>query len=74
MPGSTIRIKASGGGEFDCYVAAPKGGRAPGVILACSVIGVDDDLKGIADRFAQAVQLEAGLAGFIIGIPKISGS
>lgn len=63
MPGSDIRIKASGGGEFDCYVAAPKSGRAPGVILACSVMGVDDDLKGIADRFAEA--------GFVVAAPDL---
>ncbi len=48
-----IRIAAAGGGEFDCYCAAPDGGSVPGVIIMCTIFGVDDDLRGIVDDLAS---------------------
>ena len=54
MAGSTIKIRSSGGGEFDCYLALPAGGdKAPAVVLACAIVGVDQDLRDIADEFAS---------------------
>jgi len=54
MTGKHIRIRASGGGgEFDCYLAAPEGGtRVPAVVLASAIHGVDGDIRAIADEFA----------------------
>ncbi len=53
MSGKTINVRASGGGEFDCYLAVPAGGgKAPAVVLASAVHGVDQDVRGIADEFA----------------------
>jgi carboxymethylenebutenolidase len=53
MPGQTIKIRCSGGGEFDCYLALPESpSRTPAVVLACAIIGVDKDLRDIADEFA----------------------
>jgi len=49
-----IRIRASGGGEFDCYLVTPDGsGKAPAVVLASAVHGVDADVRAIADVFAS---------------------
>lgn len=54
MSGKPIKVRASGGGEFDCYLAAPAGGgKAPAVVLASAVHGVDQDVRGIADEFAS---------------------
>jgi carboxymethylenebutenolidase len=64
MPGTTIRVQASGGGTFDCYLALPAGGDpTPAVVLACSIDGVDADHRQIADEFAAA--------GFIAAAPDL---
>jgi carboxymethylenebutenolidase len=59
MPGTTITIRATEGGEFDCYLAMPAGDKAPAVVLACSIDGVDADLRQIADEFAAAGSIAA---------------
>lgn len=49
-----IRIRASGGGEFDCYLVTPESDRkVPAIVLASAVHGVDKDIRGIADEFAS---------------------
>jgi carboxymethylenebutenolidase len=54
MNGRTIKVRSSGGGEFDCYVATPHaGGKVPAIVLASAVHGVDADLRAIADEFAS---------------------
>jgi carboxymethylenebutenolidase len=53
MQGKNVKIRSSQGGEFACYVAAPGGGaKAPAIVLACAVHGVNDDIRAIADEFA----------------------
>src|SRR5215472_10310008 len=53
MQRSNVKIRSSMGGEFDCYIAAPDlGARAPAVVLASAVHGVNQDLRAIADEFA----------------------
>jgi carboxymethylenebutenolidase len=48
-----IRIRSSEGGEFDCYLVTPDpGGKAPAIVLASAVHGVDEDVRAIADEFA----------------------
>jgi carboxymethylenebutenolidase len=60
MNGSDIRIRASGGGEFDCYLAAPAGAaKVPAVVLASAIHGVDADVRAIADTFAARGYLAA---------------
>ena len=61
MAGKHVKVKSSaGGGEFDCYVAAPAGGgKAPGVVLASAVHGVTADIRDIADAFAAQGYLAA---------------
>ena len=55
MAGTTIKVRSSDGGEFDCYLNVPAGAeKMPAVVLACAVYGVDKDLRDIADEFAAA--------------------
>ncbi len=64
MPGKTVKIRATEGGEFDCYLAQPAGGdKVPAVVLACAVHGVDADIRQIADEFAGH--------GFIAAAPDL---
>lgn len=59
-----IQVRASGGGEFDCYVTAPEGGKkVPAIVLASAIHGVDKDLRGIADAFAEK--------GFLAAAPDL---
>jgi len=54
MPGNDIKIRASEGGEFDCYLVTPTSERkVPAVVLASAVHGVNKDLRDIADEFAS---------------------
>ena len=48
-----VRIRSSQGGEFDCYLAAPRtGAKVPAIVLASAVHGVNEDLRAITDEFA----------------------
>ena len=54
MQRKDIKIKSSGGGEFDCYMALPDTKeRVPGIVLAAAIHGVDADLRAITDEFAS---------------------
>jgi carboxymethylenebutenolidase len=64
MSGKTIKIRSSGGGEFDCYLATPKeDAAAPAMVLASAVHGVDADIRAIADEFAAD--------GYIVAAPDL---
>ena len=53
MDAKNIRIRSSEGRDFDCYLVLPRSGaKAPAVVLASAVHGVNDDLRAIADEFA----------------------
>lgn len=54
MSGSDVSVRTSDGTWFDCYVTLPESVRlTPAVVLACSIDGVDTDLRGIADAIAS---------------------
>jgi carboxymethylenebutenolidase len=64
IKGKDIKISASGGGEFDCYMAHPEiTGKLPAVVLASAIHGVDADVRAIADEFAAR--------GFIAAAPDL---
>src|ERR1700691_6334316 len=64
MSGKDVKIRSSGGGEFDCYLAIPKTDTpVPARVLASAIHGVDADIRGIADEFAAA--------GFIVAAPDL---
>lgn len=49
---SDINIAATGGGEFDCYLALPASGSNPALVIMASIFGIDEDVRGIADDLA----------------------
>jgi carboxymethylenebutenolidase len=54
MPGTTLKIRARDGGEFDCYLATPASdGKVPAIVLASAVHGVDKDVRELADELAS---------------------
>lgn len=55
-----IRIDATGGGAFDCYVAAPDTGPAPALIIMSSIFGVNEDVRGAIDDLAAKGIIGAG--------------
>lgn len=60
MPAKNIKIRSTGGGEFDCYLATPAGsGKVPAIVLTSAVHGVDADMRAIADQFAARGYLAA---------------
>ena len=65
MAGTTIKIRSSNGGEFDCYLSLPAGGtdKVPAIVLAAAVHGVDKDIRALADEFASH--------GFIAAAPDL---
>ncbi|MEI6321211.1 MAG: dienelactone hydrolase family protein, partial [Pseudomonadota bacterium] len=64
MPVQDLRIKATGGGEFDCHLALPAApGKAPAIVLAAAVHGVDEDIRSIAAEVASM--------GFIAAAPDL---
>jgi carboxymethylenebutenolidase len=64
MSGETVKIRANGSGEFDCYVIAPKSDTpVPAIVLASAIHGVDSDIKEIAGEFAAK--------GFIAAAPDL---
>src|SRR5437773_8937853 len=70
MGGKNVRVRASGGGEFDCYRVAP-GGRAkvPAIVIASAVHGVNADVRAIADEFASRGAIAAAPDLFWRSIP-----
>jgi carboxymethylenebutenolidase len=54
MSGNTIKIPSTAGGAFDCYLSLPDAvAKAPAIVLACAVHGVDQDLRDLTDEFAS---------------------
>lgn len=49
-----LKIAATGGGAFDCHLALPAvPGKAPAIVLAAAVHGVDEDIRSIAAEIAS---------------------
>ncbi len=62
--GKTVKIRSSGGGEFDCYLVTPKAdAKVPAMVLASAIHGVDADIRAIADEFAAD--------GYIVAAPDL---
>jgi carboxymethylenebutenolidase len=65
-----IKVRSSGGGEFDCYLVTPDaGGKVPAIVLASAVHGVDEDIRGIADELAAAGYIAAAPDLFWRSVP-----
>lgn len=70
MAGKDIKIHASGGGEFDCYLALPEASaNVPAVVLASAIHGVDGDIRAIAGEFAAQGYIAAAPDLFWRSVP-----
>jgi carboxymethylenebutenolidase len=70
MPGTTIRVRSSEGGEFACYLATrATDGKVPAIILASAVHGVDQDVRDLADEFASHGYIAAASDLFWRSVP-----
>ena len=70
MTGKDIKIRSSGGGEFDCYVVLPAGNaKVPAIVLASAIHGVDADIRALADEFAAHGYIAAAPDLFSRSVP-----
>lgn len=47
-------MAAHDGGTFAGYVAVPESGSGPGVLVFQEIFGINDNMRGLADRLAEA--------------------
>ncbi|MCU1665613.1 MAG: carboxymethylenebutenolidase [Pseudonocardiales bacterium] len=48
------KITAADGGVFDAFCAVPEAGPAPGVLIFQEIFGINDNIRGLAERLAAA--------------------
>jgi carboxymethylenebutenolidase len=53
MAGTTIDITAADGGTFKAYLAVPKGGKGPGIVLCQEIFGINAYIREVADYYAE---------------------
>jgi carboxymethylenebutenolidase len=53
MAGTWIDITAADGGKFKAYVAVPKGGQGPGIVLCQEIFGINGFIREVADYYAE---------------------
>lgn len=63
MSGNWIEIQAANGGTFSSYLSRPAKGSGPGLILLQEIFGVTEDIKAMADMFAEE--------GYVVAVPDI---
>jgi carboxymethylenebutenolidase len=51
------------GDHFDAYCAVPAGGSGPGILLFQEIFGINDNMRGLADRLAAA--------GYVVLVPDV---
>ena len=47
-----VTIRAADGGSFKAYLATPKSGKGPGIVLIQEIFGVNKVMRDLADGFA----------------------
>jgi carboxymethylenebutenolidase len=47
-----VRVKGKDG-EFGAYLASPKSGRGPGIVVIQEIFGINDFVKEVADHYAE---------------------
>ena len=63
MSGEFIQINAGNGQAFSAYLATPKQGSGPGLILLQEIFGINPYMKSMADRFAEE--------GYVVLVPDL---
>ncbi|WP_206950760.1 dienelactone hydrolase family protein [Trinickia acidisoli] len=58
-----IEIDAGGGEHYDGYLALPRAGKGPGVIIVQEIFGVNAHIRSVAEQYA--------LAGYVALAPDI---
>ena len=53
MAGSWIEITAQDGGKFKAYVAVPRTGHGPGIVLCQEIFGLNGFIREVADYYAE---------------------
>jgi carboxymethylenebutenolidase len=48
-----ITINSFDGGEFDAYIAQPKSGYGPGIVILQEIFGVNQHMRAVADWYAE---------------------
>ena len=52
-----------GGDSFDAYCAVPEAGRGPGILLFQEIFGINDNMRNLAGRLAEA--------GYVVLVPDM---
>jgi carboxymethylenebutenolidase len=47
-----VTIRAADGGSFSAYLAVPKSGKGPGIVLIQEIFGINKVMRDLADGFA----------------------
>jgi carboxymethylenebutenolidase len=47
-----VTIRAADGGSFSAYLATPKSGKGPGIVLIQEIFGINKVMRDLADGFA----------------------
>jgi carboxymethylenebutenolidase len=63
VSGEFIDIKSQDGQQFSAYMATPKQGSGPGLVLLQEIFGINVYMKAIADRFAEE--------GYVVLVPDL---
>ena len=67
IPGMTTATRyesvPAGTDRFDAYCAVPEGGRGPGILLFQEIFGINDNMRGLAGRLAEA--------GYVVLVPDM---
>lgn len=64
MSGSGVALQTRGGEAFDGYLSVPGGdGKVPGLLIVTSIFGVDEEMRRLADQWADD--------GFLVCVPDI---
>ena len=56
-------ISAGDAGTFEAYCAEPESGSGPGILLFQEIFGINDNMRGIAERLAGE--------GFVVLVPDV---
>lgn len=63
MSGEWIDIQSADGGTFGAYLARPEKGSGPGLVLLQEIFGVTEDIRAIADMYAEE--------GYVVAAPDV---
>ena len=53
MTGQWIQVEAKDGDSFSGYLALPKNGKGPGIVLCQEIFGVNAYIQSVADHYAE---------------------